>query len=69
MNLCAVCLEEITTPTVRMEGVERDEAAGGGYVWGPVPVHEACRVHVRTPYDDRLGAGFVSTYDFVENVH
>lgn len=66
--MCAVCLGEITTPTVRMEGVERDRQSGGGYVWGPVPVHDPCRVLVKTPYDDEVGAGFVRTWDIVEHI-
>jgi hypothetical protein len=57
---CHVCPDPITTDVVRFESVETDD---GRCVWGPVAVHEQCRLLIRTPFDGRLGAGFVAIGD------
>lgn len=46
---------------VRFEGVAArrigaaDDPVRRRWVWGPVPVHDACRAGLVTPYDGQLG--------------
>jgi hypothetical protein len=57
---CVVCGSP-SEGDVRLEGVASrrvgvpDEPGRRAWVWGPVPVHEACRPALATPYDGQLG--------------
>lgn len=62
---CYVChlpVEPDAKGRVRVEGVcpEGDRMT---WTWGPVVVHEQCRLRVRTPFDDRIGDGFMSLWE------
>jgi len=47
---------------IRLEGVTHTSAPKA-WVWGPVPVHEDCRLRLKTPYDDRVGIdGYIRTW-------
>jgi hypothetical protein len=62
--VCEVC-ERAVSPDdhgkIRLEGVTH-ERAPKAWVWGPVPVHDECRLDLQTPYDDQIGAGYISTW-------
>jgi hypothetical protein len=52
--VCAVCSKEVEPDLrgeVRLEGIT-EAPKGKAWVWGPVPVHEDCRLELATPYDD-----------------
>jgi|ERR1035441_3106343 hypothetical protein len=62
--VCEVCKQTISPDArgeIRLEGVTH-VSAPKAWVWGPVTVHEECRLHLHTPYDDRIGAGYISTW-------
>lgn len=63
--LCGVCGERIEPDDhgkVRLEGVTH-ESAPKAWVWGPVPVHEDCRLRLDTPYDEQVGVdGYIRTW-------
>jgi hypothetical protein len=63
--VCEVCGERIEPDArgkIRLEGVTH-QSAPKAWVWGPVPVHEDCRLRLRTPYDDRVGIdGYIRTW-------
>jgi hypothetical protein len=53
---CVVCLKPIEVAAdgkIRIEGIVRHEK----WLWGPYPVHEPCRLDIRTFYDRLLGDG------------
>ncbi len=61
--VCAVCDERIEPDDSKvLEGVTR-QSAPKAWVWGPVPVHEDCRLRLQTPYDDQVGTedGYIRT--------
>ena len=61
---CAVCdkgIEPDAKGKVRLEGVTHSSAPKA-WVWGPVPVHEDCRLTLQTPYDDRVGTEYIRTW-------
>jgi hypothetical protein len=61
---CHVCSEHIEPDDrghIRLEGITK-QPKGMAWVWGPVPVHEPCRLKLRTPYDDQVGDGYCSTW-------
>jgi hypothetical protein len=65
--VCEVCKHAIPPDDrgkIRLEGVTH-LSAPKAWVWGPVPVHDKCRLYLRTPYDDRIGAGYKSTWEMV----
>lgn len=56
---CAVCDTAVLPNAegkIRLEGITEGET-GMAWVWGPVPVHDPCRLHLKTPYDERVGDG------------
>ena len=60
--ICDVCMglvEPDLEGMVRLEGVTPDDSKA--WVWGPVPVHEACRTRLKTPHDAMIGAGYTAT--------
>ena len=60
---CHVCSQTVHPDdegTVRLEGITPDDSKV--WVWGPVPVHEDCRLDLTTPYDDRVGNGYTATW-------
>lgn len=62
---CHVCrwpIEPDQFGRVRFEGVT-EGGMKGRFVFGPVPVHEPCRFELETPYDDKIGAQYCSTWD------
>jgi hypothetical protein len=74
MYECFVCkrpIERLTTglpdDRVHMEGVS--EEGTRNWVWGPVTVHYDCRLQLTTPYDDRIGLGFVAASDAMQYDH
>lgn len=61
---CHVCLRPIPPDArgqVRVEGIT-EQPKGMAWVWGPVPVHEACRTQLHTPFDDKVGDGYCATW-------
>jgi hypothetical protein len=64
---CHVCEQHIEPDAygrIRFEGVT-EAPRGKAWVWGPVAVHEDCRMGVVTPYDDKIGDGYVLTWQRV----
>lgn len=62
---CEVCgnlIEPNAAGRIRLEGITH-ESAPKAWVWCPVPVHEACRLLLKTPDDDRIGKGYVALSD------
>jgi hypothetical protein len=63
--ICAVCdkpIEPDTQGKIRLEGVTR-KSAPNAWVWGPVTVHEDCRLRLETRYDDQVGVnGYIRTW-------
>ena len=62
--VCAVCdrhIEPDPQGKVRLEGVTHRKAPKA-WVWGPVPVHEDCRLTLQTPYDGEVGIDYVRTW-------
>lgn len=62
--VCAVCdhlIEPDPRGKVRLEGVTHQKAPKA-WVWGPVPVHEDCRLTLHTPYDDQVGFDYIRTW-------
>jgi hypothetical protein len=63
--VCEVCGERIQPDhqgKIRLEGVTHANARKA-WLWGPVPVHEDCRLRLRTPYDDQVGVeGYIRTW-------
>lgn len=61
---CYVCSRSVAPGRdgkVQREGITT-ERPPGGWVWGPVVVHDDCRLELTTPLDDLVGDGqFVST--------
>ncbi len=58
---CEVCKKAISPDAhgkIRLEGVTH-VGAPKAWVWGPVAAHEECRVHLRTPIEDEIGADWV----------
>ncbi|MBD0671642.1 hypothetical protein [Streptomyces sp. CBMA156] len=54
---CVVCLKPIKVAPdgkIRIEGIVKHEKQ---WLWGPYPVHESCRLNIRTIYDQLLGDG------------
>jgi len=68
-HTCYVCAGNIDpnpNGQIRLEGItEATNEPGRPWVWGPVEVHEDCRLRLSTPYDDRIGADLMSTWEFV----
>ncbi len=61
---CHVCRQTVQPDAegkVRLEGITQGDSLA--WVWGPVSVHEDCRLRLTTPYDDRLGVGYVATWE------
>jgi hypothetical protein len=63
--VCEVCGERIQPDhqgKIRLEGVTHANARKA-WLWGPAPVHEDCRLRLRTPYDDQVGVeGYIRTW-------
>jgi hypothetical protein len=61
---CHVCGAEVAPDArgkIRLEGITH-ESAPKAWVWGPVPVHEDCRLKLSTPYHDQISTGYISTW-------
>ncbi|OKI95064.1 hypothetical protein AMK19_32845 [Kitasatospora sp. CB01950] len=61
---CVVCLKPIEVApdgTIRIEGIVKQEKQ---WLWGPYPVHEPCRLDIRTIYDQLLGDGVHSAIGY-----
>jgi hypothetical protein len=39
---------------ISREGVTK-QPRGQNWVWGPEPIHEECRLNLKTPFDDQDG--------------
>ncbi len=64
---CEVCgkpIEPNSDGKIRTEGITH-QSTPKAWVWGPVTVHEECRLLLKTPYDDQIGAGYKATFDFI----
>ena len=64
---CYVCHKMIDPHQrrIRWEGVTRAPEQST-WIWGPVPVHEDCRLRLRTPFDDCVGSdGYISTWELL----
>jgi hypothetical protein len=65
--VCEVCKKPITPDArgkIRLEGVTH-KSAPKAWVWGPVAVHDECRLNLCTPYDDQIGAGYTSIWQMM----
>ena len=54
---CHVCHERVEAGRdgkVQLEGVSHVDTPKA-WIWGPVVVHDHCRVQVKTPFDDQIG--------------
>ena len=61
---CQVCGDVVSPDQegkIRFEGVT-EAPKGKAWVWGPVVVHDGCRLQLVTPFDDRIGDGYVATW-------
>ena len=66
--MCEVCKQPINPDArgkIRVEGVTH-VSAPKAWVWGPVTVHEECRLHLHTPYEDQIGDGYISTWEMMK---
>jgi hypothetical protein len=66
--MCEVCKKLVLPDArgkIRLEGVTQI-GTPKAWVWGPVPVHEECRLHPHTPYDDQIGDGYISTWEMMK---
>lgn len=59
-HVCGQAVQPDAEGKVRLEGIT--PADSKAWVWGPVPLHEDCRVSLTTPYDDQIGDGYVATW-------
>lgn len=62
-----VCKERIypnASRKIRLEGVTH-ASAPKAWVWGPVTVHEECRLYLRSPYEDQIGDGYIATWEMM----
>lgn len=64
-EICGKPIEPNADGKIRVEGITH-QAPPRPWAWGPVPVHEECRLLVKTPYDDQLGEAFQATSDFIQ---
>lgn len=63
---CHACKREIQPGKSGRVRVEAITVLGTmDCVWGPVPVHEACRLNLETPFDSHLGVNLVATHGWV----
>jgi hypothetical protein len=60
-HVCQDAVEPDEAGKVRFEGIT-EAPKGKAWVWGPVAVHEQCRLDLATPYDDRIVDGYVATW-------
>lgn len=60
-HVCGKTVEPDAQGQVRLEGVT-EAPKGMVWVWGPVAVHEQCRLLLNTPYDDKIGNGYIATW-------
>jgi hypothetical protein len=64
--ICAVCKTPLTSPKIRLEGVTASsDDPHRPWLWGPVMVHDPCRLELQTPWDDVVG-DFMRTYEMVD---
>lgn len=57
-TVCHVCGRVIVADPdgrIRYEGVTDTKTRM--WIWGPVPVHDPCRLYVKTPFDTSIGNG------------
>lgn len=57
-DICHVCSRPIRAGRdglIQFEGVT--DAKTNMWLWGPVPVHDPCRLVLKTPYDTSIGNG------------
>lgn len=62
--VCAGPVQPDGAGQVRLEGITEPDKSHD-WVWGPVVVHEDCRVHVTTPYDEEIGGRYCATWEKV----
>jgi hypothetical protein len=65
--VCEVCKRPIIPDArgkIRLEGVTH-RSAPKAWVWGPVAVHEDCRLNLHSPYKDEIGGDYVSTWQMM----
>lgn len=59
---CHVCHQHVEAGRdgkVQLEGVSH-VGTPKAWVWGPVVVHDDCRVQVKTPFDDKIGLEYMA---------
>ncbi len=64
---CHVCHEQVEPDDdgkVQVEGVSHVDMPKA-WVWGPVVVHDQCRLRVKTPFDDRVGGEYMALWERV----
>lgn len=66
-RICVVCNNPIDEAQIRLEGVTvSSDDANRPWLWGPLTVHEDCRIRLRTPWEPFLGNGYMSTWEIVD---
>ena len=62
---CHVC-HELVEPggdgKVQIEGVAHVDTPKA-WVWGPVVVHDPCRLNLKTPFDDKIGGEYMTLWE------
>lgn len=59
---CHVCHEQVEAGCdgkVQLEGVSHVDTPKA-WVWGPVVVHDDCRLGLETPFDDKIGLEYMA---------
>jgi hypothetical protein len=47
---------------IRLEGIPHIDTPKA-WVWGPVVIHDNCRLRLKTPFDDQLGEAYMALWE------
>lgn len=64
---CYVCHEPVAPGRdgqMQCEGIYR-LGKPEAWVWGPVVVHDECRLDVKTPFDEKVGLDYMAAWERV----
>jgi hypothetical protein len=66
-RLCTICENPITGPKIRLEGVTASsDDPDRPWLWGPLTVHDNCRLDIRSPWEPFIGNGYMLTWEIVD---